>query len=242
MIRVVLCRPIGPRNVGSVLRATANFGPAELVLVAPRRASILIHPDFEQMAHGVEDMAARVRVVATLNEALAECTSSVGFTARKRGHARLADWRELRDDVCARARAAAADGGEGRLGLVFGSEEGGLNKEECAVIQQLTRMPTSAEHTSINLATSVAIVLSTIFFADAPSAQADSRTPIDGAARDLVIARGVEVLGPRTTSASARRDVEAMLERVLRRAPMETRDARAWHLLFRALEGETAAD
>jgi TrmH family RNA methyltransferase len=238
MLRVVLCRPLGPRNVGSVLRATTNFGPAELWLVAPRKRSILIHPDFEQMAHGVEDVAARVRTVATLGEALAECTESVGFTARKRGQVQLDDWRDAREGVCARALDP-----ERRLALVFGSEEGGLSTEECAGLQELVRMPTSDEHTSINLATAVAIVLSTVFFsegADAPSAGADSRKPLPGTDRDFLVARARAVLGARTTSDAARRDVEEMLARVLARAPMETRDARAWHLLLNAL-GDASA-
>jgi tRNA C32,U32 (ribose-2'-O)-methylase TrmJ len=63
--RIVLVRAIGPRNVGSVLRATANFGPAELVLVAPKRKSMLVHPDFTMMAHGVENVRDKIRVVAT---------------------------------------------------------------------------------------------------------------------------------------------------------------------------------
>ena len=49
MKRVVLVRPSGPRNVGAVARASANFGPCEVVLVAPERRSILLHPDFEQI-------------------------------------------------------------------------------------------------------------------------------------------------------------------------------------------------
>ena len=62
MKRVVLCRPEGPRNVGAALRASLNFGPCELHLVAPKRPSILRHPDFEQMSHGAEE--ARAAIVA----------------------------------------------------------------------------------------------------------------------------------------------------------------------------------
>ena len=55
MKRVVLCRPAGPRNVGMILRIVENFGPCELVLVNPVRPALLVHPEFEQMSHGVED-------------------------------------------------------------------------------------------------------------------------------------------------------------------------------------------
>ena len=231
MMRVVLVRPLGPRNVGSVLRVALNFGPAEVVLVAPPKPSILIHPDFVQMSHGVEDVERRVRVVDSLAEALADCSVSVGFTARKRGHARLEDWREASPGIVARA----ADPDQ-LLALVFGSEEGGLRADEAGVLQELVRMPTSDKHTSLNLAMTVGIVLSTVFFAEAPSAQADSRTPIRGADRELLTARAREVFGARARSDAARRDILAMVERVFPRAPLETRDARAWHLLLRALE------
>ena len=42
MKRVVLVRPSGPRNVGAVARASANFGPCEVVLVAPERVKVLL--------------------------------------------------------------------------------------------------------------------------------------------------------------------------------------------------------
>ncbi len=233
MKRVVLCRPLGPRNVGSALRAALNFGPAEVWLVAPPKRSILIHPDFVQMAHGVSDVERRVRVVETLEEALADATSSVGFTARPRGHERLEDWREASASICARA----ADPAE-LLALVFGSEEGGLTRAETEPLQALVRMPTSDEHTSINLAMTVAIVLAATFFAASPSAHADARTPLPGRDREFLMAKARDVLGDRATTDAARADVREMVERVFRRAPLETRDARAWHLLLRALGDE----
>ena len=237
MKRIVLCRPLGPRNVGSVLRIVDNFGPAELVLVAPPKPSILIHPDFVQMSHGVEDISKKVRVVDELPEALADATRCVGFTARKRGHARLADWRDIHDSL----GVTAADENQ-MLALVFGSEEGGLQREECGAMHELVRMPTSGEHTSINLAMTVGIVLSTIFFADAPTAQADSRTPIKGKDRELLTERAREILTNVAFTEPARRDVREMVDRVFPRAPLETRDARAWHLLLRALAEREGAE
>ena len=233
MYRVVLVRPQGPRNVGSTLRLVANFGPAELVLVAPTRPSLLLHPDFEQMSHGVEDVAAKIAVVRTLGEALADCTFAFGFTARGRDHRALCDWRDARDDLIARARAS-----EERVALVFGSEENGLTGAEVAPLQELVRFPTSDQHTSLNLSMSVGLVLSAIFFAEAPSARSETSSPIDGAARALLIERMKEVLGRQGTSAPARRDIVSSIERVFSVAPLETRDARAWHLLVRALNGE----
>jgi TrmH family RNA methyltransferase len=231
--RVVLVRPNGPRNVGSVLRLAANFGPAELFLVRPERPALLLHPEFEMMAHGVPDMAAKVRVVPALADALAECTGSYGFTARVRDHRELRDWREARAEIVARAHDEAE-----RIALVFGNEDHGLAGEEVAPLETLVRFPTSTEHGSLNLAMAAGIVLSTVFFEHAPPARSESSAPLAGSDRAYLIARLKDVLGARTTSAPARRDLSLSIERVFARAALETRDARAWHLLARALGNE----
>ncbi len=233
MKRIVLVRTQGPRNVGSVLRIVANFGPAELVLVRPEKRSILVHPDFTQMSHGVEDVAAKVRVCDSLAEALADCTASFGFTARARDHRHLTDWREARGNVIERC----ADEDE-TVALVFGSEENGLTGEETDPLHELVRMPTTDEHTSINLAMTVGIVLSTIFFADAPSARTEGSTPLPGGQREFLVEHLKHALGELTTTGPAKRDLMASIERVFSRAPLETRDARAWHLLARATGSE----
>jgi len=240
MKRVVLVRTAGPRNAGSVVRAAANFGPCEVVLVRPERPSILIHPDFEQMAHGVDERWSRVRVVDSLGEALADCTSSVGFTARARDHRDLVDWREARAAITARA----ADPSE-RVALVFGNEETGLSVAETAPLGELVRIPTSAEHGSLNLAMAVGLVLGTLFLErpELESVRRQNATPLPGAERDFLVARLKEALGPLPWTPAARRDVQASIERVFGRAPLETRDARAWHMLARALGNEkTPAD
>jgi TrmH family RNA methyltransferase len=233
MKRVVLVRPQGPRNVGSVLRAALNFGPTELVLVRPERPALLLHPDFTQMAHGVDDLARRVRIVGSLAGALAETSVSFGFTARARDHRTIADWRDVQGEI---ARRSAAPGE--RVALVFGSEESGLSGAETDALQTLVKIPTSEEHGSLNLAMAVGIVLSTIYLAAAPAAEDRRTTPVSGAERRFLIERLKEALGPCCTSAPARRDLAASIERVFLRAELETRDARAWHLLARALGGE----
>jgi TrmH family RNA methyltransferase len=235
MKRVILVRTAGPRNAGSALRVAANFGPCELVLVRPEKPSMLQHPDFEQMAHGVPDAAKRIRVVATLEEALADCTYGVGFTARARDHRELSDWRDARAALTQRASAA-----EERVALVFGNEETGLSAEETAPLAELVRIPTSAEHGSLNLAMAVGLVLATLFLDGAAplSVRHQNAVPLPGADRVFLIERLKEALGVVPWSPSARRDLLASIERVFARAPLETRDARAWHMLARALGNE----
>jgi len=231
--RVVLCRPQGPRNVGSVLRAVLNFGPAELWIVGPVKPSLFVHPDFVQMAHGVPEVEERVRLVDSIEEALADCTASYGFTARPRGHRVLRDWRALAPEVVRRAAR-----GDERIALVFGNEEAGLSNEEAGPLHELARIPTGDEHDSLNLALAAGIVLSHLFLADAPEAELSGSTPLSGSARAFLVERLKRALGERTWSEPARRDLAASIERVFSRAPLETRDARAWHLLARALGNE----
>lgn len=235
MKRVVLVRTAGPRNAGSIVRVAANFGPCELVCVAPERPSLLVHPDFQQMAHGVEDIAAKVRVVGTLAEALADCTGSVGFTARARDHRQLVDWRVARAPLAARSARP-----EERVALVFGNEENGLTIEETQPLGQLVRIPLSVEHGSLNLAMAVGIVLSTLFLEQPELVDGGQQNaiPLNGADRAFLVARLKETLGPIPWTDSARRDVLASVERVFGRAELETRDARAWHMLMRALGNE----
>lgn len=239
MWRVVLVRTAGPRNAGSALRLAANFGPCELVLVRPERPSVLVHPDFEQMAHGVPDPAGRVRVVERLAEALEDCTASVGFTARARDHRDLLDWRDAREDIARRAHQPRQ-----RVALVFGNEESGLTAEEAAPLGELVRIPTSEEHGSLNLAMAVGVVLSSVFLArprseDEPEVERGRNTvPLPGADRTFLLERLKETLGTIPWTEAARRDVCAAIERLFGRAPLETRDARAWHLLLRALGNE----
>lgn len=236
MKRVVLVRTRGPRNAGMALRATANFGPAELCLVAPDRPALLLHPDFVQMSHGVAGGAERVRVVASLSEALADMTDSVAFTARARGDRTRRDWREVDGEL----RESLGDP-DARVALVFGSEENGLTGEELAHCRTICSLATSPEHGSINLAMTVGIVLSGLFGGRAVRRGEGSRHLVRGADLDYLVAHLQAVLGGKVARGPAtRREIESSIRRVFTRAGLESRDARAWHKVLRALDGEFA--
>lgn len=230
MKRIVLARPEGPRNVGSVLRAATNFGPAEIWIVAPKKPSLLIHPDFEQMSHGVENAAEQLRVVDTMEEALAECTWSIGFTARQRGHRTMLDWRDVQRDSAERIH-----GEDERCALVFGNEVTGLKGSEAALCNELVHIATSAEHTSLNLAMAVTVVMYSVFQAPPTKARSRRGEPLVGSEREYLRLHAQETLAAVATSDSIRDDIRASAERVFAQAPLETRDARAWHAIFRAL-------
>lgn len=234
MKRVVLCRPEGPRNVGTVLRVAQNFGPTELWLVDPLLPSMLIHPDFEQMSHGADEARKAIRVVETLEEALDECHHSVAFTARVRGKRKRRDWRQVAADVM-----PIAESDETRLALVFGNEISGLTADEVNLCQEVAHMRTSNEHTSLNLAMACGIALSDVFGGAAVHQHEPGGSLLDGKGREFLKARLRAVFAEGTMrTPAARDDVLAMIDRVFSRAPMENRDARAWHLILKTLGSE----
>jgi len=229
--RVVLVRPSGPRNVGTIVRVCANFGPIELRLVAPERPSLLVHPEFEQMSHGVPDAVKRCVIVDTLQEALADCTGSVGFTARTRGQRRRDDWRDVRDAI-----STVANDGDQKLALVFGNEVTGLEAVDTDQCQSLVHIATSPEHSSLNLAMSVGIVLSDLF--TSPRVKKRERPPkaLSGEGREYLKTALKDAFGDKVAlTPAAREDILESIERVFSRALLEDRDARAWHLMARAL-------
>ncbi len=234
MKRVILVRPQGPRNVGMSLRICRNFGPCELALVAPERASMLVHPEFEQMSHGAEQARAEIMLFDDLTEALADCHASVAFTARVRGNRIRSDWRELEAGL-----RPAGDDPKQRLALVFGNEMTGLRVDEVDACQQVAHVRTSSEHTSLNLAVSVGVILSGLFTGTQVHQFEPGGTLLNGDGRQFLIARMKDVFGGQVAlTEAAGRDICDSIERVFARVTLENRDARAWHLMLRALGSE----
>jgi len=231
MKRVVLVNPAGPRNVGTALRVTDNFGPCELVLVKPARPALLLHPDFEQMSHGVDDIERKLRVVETLEEALEDATLAVGFTARVRGDLVREEWNEIRPQISERA-----DNTEELVALVFGSEEFGLTIENAALCQELVHVRTSADHTSMNLGISVAVVLQGLYTGTEVHRREPGGHPLQAQQRAFLIEHLKDVFANKVArSEEAARLIQKSIDRVFRRTQLSTSDARAWHMMARAL-------
>jgi tRNA/rRNA methyltransferase len=231
MKRVILCRPEGPRNVGTVLRAAENFGPLELWIVSPARPSLLVHPDFEQMSHGAEAAREAIVVVDDLRDALADVHHSIGFTGRVRGRRKRDDWREIAPTCL-----AVGSSDEQRLALVFGNEVTGLTSAETDLCNELAHIRTSAEHTSLNLGLCVGIALSDLFTGTEVHAREPGGSMLDGEGREFLKARLREVFAEGVVRpGTAQKDVQEMIERVFSRAALLNKDARAWHLILKTL-------
>ena len=84
-------------------------------------------------------------MVATLAEAVADCRSVLGCTARAR-RVQLEEY--LPADAAARAVAKAGEGAE--VALVFGRERTGLTNEELQLCHAAVHIPSDPEFSSLN--------------------------------------------------------------------------------------------
>ncbi|MCB9687315.1 MAG: tRNA (cytosine(32)/uridine(32)-2'-O)-methyltransferase TrmJ [Alphaproteobacteria bacterium] len=150
-VTVVLVQPLHPGNVGAAARAMKNFGLRDLVLVDPPAWD----PERARwMAPGCDDVFAAMRIVGTLDEALAGCHRAIGTTARHR---------RVGPPVIEPTPAAEAMlDGDHRTALLFGREDSGLPNEAVLHCDALIRIATP-EHASLNLGQAVLLLTHTLW-------------------------------------------------------------------------------
>lgn len=156
-IRIVLCRPSHPGNIGAAARAMKTMGLSDLRLVAPERFPA---PEAQWMATHAVDVLERSRVHAVLEEAIADCVAAFALSARPR------EWSpQVLDARAAAARAVELDGD---VAFVFGNETAGLTNEEMFACQYLVHIPASPQSSSLNLAQAVQVVAYELFMTGNP--------------------------------------------------------------------------
>jgi len=148
-VRIVLCRPSHPGNIGSSARAMKNMGVSDLRLVAPQRYPA---PEAEWLASGALDVLEAARVHATLAEAIEDCVAAYALSARPR------EWSPQALAVREAAGAALERAAQGPVAFVFGNETAGLTNEEMFACQTLVHIPADPAYTSLNLAQAVQVV------------------------------------------------------------------------------------
>ncbi len=171
-LEVVLVDVRFPENVGMAARACANMGCPNLTLVTR-------HPWCPHCAEKARRLATpkglplldSLRVCPDADTALADAVLTVGATARVGG---------VRQNILTPEQAAAElvpllD--EGRVALVFGSEERGLTNEQIERCRCLVTIPTADEASSLNVAQAVLILLYECRKAAAVRRKVPSRIP-----------------------------------------------------------------
>jgi TrmH family RNA methyltransferase len=145
-IQFVLVRPRNSGNVGSAVRALANFG-----FGLPRVVDMYrFDPDeAKQLAAGCEELVDRLVFYDDLDAALADRSFVVGTTAMKRARWRLEPLRQAVESFEPAHLTAAA--------ILFGNEKSGLSEEELTRCERLVTIPTVG-YTSLNLSHAVGVV------------------------------------------------------------------------------------
>ncbi len=153
-IRIVLCRPSHPGNIGAAARAMKTMGLSDLRLIAPQRYPA---PEAEWMATNAVDVLQAARIHSTLQESIQDCVGAFALSARPR------EWSPQVLDVRSAAARALASGG--KVAFVFGNESAGLTNEELFACQFLVHIPANPEFSSLNLAQAVQVVAYELFVA-----------------------------------------------------------------------------
>jgi tRNA/rRNA methyltransferase len=148
---IVLVRPQLGMNIGMAARAMANFGLADLRLVAPRDG--WPNPEAGPPAAGADHVLEDATLHDTLPDALAGCQLTFATTMLHR---------EAQKPVIG-AREAAAMIREGaarglRSAILFGPERSGLSVDDIAAIQMLVTFKTAPDFASLNLAMAVLLM------------------------------------------------------------------------------------
>lgn len=152
-VRIVLVRSEQPRNVGAVVRAAANFGAEGVWIVAPGKWDQDSEREARVASSGAWEILGGVHVVATLDEAVADCHCVAGTSGRKRANAGAA---ETPESFFARLKERT---GSYRTALVLGPESQGLSTTELAACHCVLRIPTQEAFSSLNLGHAAAILL-----------------------------------------------------------------------------------
>jgi tRNA/rRNA methyltransferase len=148
---VILCEPQLGENIGTTARAMANFGLWDLRLVNPRDG----WPNEKAVAAAsrADHVIEKVRIFATLEEAIADLSMVFATTARQR---------DLQKPVYgpeeASQRIVSHIAGGAGAGLLFGRERWGLYNEEISLADAIVTFPVEAAFASLNLAQAVLLM------------------------------------------------------------------------------------
>lgn len=228
---VVLVGSRNPLNIGAVARAMSNFGIPHMRVVHPYDVA------FREAKSAVEAglVLTQAEEFERVAEAVADCALVVGTTggAQRNLQEPLLPLEMGAEVVRAQLRSGA------RVAVLFGSEKVGLSNEDLNHCQLLLRIPTRAEHPSMNLGQAAAIVLYELV--RRTTAEAASATPIEqplatAGERERLMGVLLEAL---SFSGYAHRGTDTLMEekvrRLVRHLTLTRSDLHEWLGLVRQL-------
>jgi TrmH family RNA methyltransferase len=214
-LRVVLCQPRNPLNIGAAARAISNFGFQHLRVVNP------YDPAFREAvsAVGGAPVLRAAELCSEVAEAVRDCTLVVGTTAIGN--------REVQQPITTLAGASAIiRANRGPVALLFGSEKFGLNNDELAFCHRLVHIPTSPRTPSMNLGQAVAVCLYELIREGEAAAGPAGPKPVAGSDTEQITRMLLDVLRESGyTNRIVATSIELKVRRFVRRIRLTARDA-----------------
>ena len=153
-IKIVLIETSHPGNIGSAARAMKTMGFSNLYLVDPKCE---INEISYAMASHAGDILDNAQVANNLSEVLSNCNYIIGATARQRDiPIEILNPREIANKV--------NEDLYDEIAILLGNEARGLTNEQLSLCSVGLHIPSNKEYTSLNLASSLQIILYEILF------------------------------------------------------------------------------
>lgn len=150
LVHVVLLRPQGAANLGSVARAMKNFGMRRLTLVDSR---IVDATEAQRMAVHAGDVLEGAVACPSLEAALSPSSWVVATTNNPPAGMRVLTPRDVANEALER----------GAPTLLFGGEQSGLHPGELLRCHAAAMIPVAPEQSSLNLAQAVCVFAAELF-------------------------------------------------------------------------------
>ncbi|MEN6610296.1 MAG: RNA methyltransferase [Methanoregulaceae archaeon] len=222
-VDIVLVEPIYDGNIGFASRVMKNFGFSHLVLVNPCEIG---DDAIARAAHAQDVLQGAERL--TLDEVMKRSDltiASTGALARSVCHPMrvpLHTPRELRSCI---------EDIDGRVSILFGRENWGLNNEEVSRCDLVCTIPTSAGYPILNLSHAVGVICYEL--ANLPPPEYRMATRGDMEYLYLHLDKFLDALDHPEYK---RKNTLLMMRRILSRAKLTTREASTLHGLLRRAE------
>jgi TrmH family RNA methyltransferase len=231
-LRVVLVGTRNPLNIGAAARAMSNFGVKHLRVVNVYEVA------FREARSAVDagEVLSNAEEFGSVAEAVADCRLVVGTTAAGRRELRHPLRRVEEGGTLVRRRLAT-----GTVALLFGSEKVGLSNTDLSYCDWLMRIPTRAEHGSMNLGQAVAVCLYELAREATMKQEKNRSTSAEAAKVEMItqllfgVLRSSGYVKPRLAAAT-----EENLRRIVRRLQLDSSDAEVWLGMLRQIEWKLA--
>ncbi len=174
-VAIILVAPQLGQNIGAIARIMKNFKQSELRIVAPRDG--WPNPQAEFTSVGAIDVIQNAKIYDDLETAIADINYLYATTAQVRDMNK--SYTTVRD------LGPHYSTTRGRVGIMFGRENCGLNNDEIAKANSIITIDTDPEFSSLNISHAVGIVCYELF---------DHRTREDlGNTQDLATKEDLEL-------------------------------------------------